>query len=44
MQPDLILCPFLTKKVPAAVYETYLTLIVHVRPSPFVFLSGYRKA
>ncbi|KAG0142162.1 hypothetical protein CROQUDRAFT_50702 [Cronartium quercuum f. sp. fusiforme G11] len=30
--PDLIICPFLTKKVPAEVYEKYLTLIVHPGP------------
>ncbi|CEH15284.1 hydrogenase maturation factor hoxx [Ceraceosorus bombacis] len=28
-QPDLILCPFLTKRVPAQVYSKWLTLIVH---------------
>jgi len=27
--PDLIICPFLTKKVPAQVYENYLTWIIH---------------
>ncbi|KAI7944368.1 hypothetical protein MJO28_011896 [Puccinia striiformis f. sp. tritici] len=27
--PDLIVCPFLTKKVPAEVYESYLTWIIH---------------
>ncbi|KAA1096946.1 hypothetical protein PGT21_032156 [Puccinia graminis f. sp. tritici] len=27
--PDLIICPFLTKKVPAEVYESYLTWIIH---------------
>ncbi|CAE6397693.1 unnamed protein product [Rhizoctonia solani] len=28
-KPDLVLCPFLTRKVPQEVYEKYLTLIVH---------------
>ncbi|KAG9099573.1 hypothetical protein FRC06_005136, partial [Ceratobasidium sp. 370] len=28
-KPDVILCPFLTRKVPREVYEKYLTLIVH---------------
>ncbi|QRW10703.1 enoyl-CoA hydratase/isomerase family protein [Ceratobasidium sp. AG-Ba] len=28
-KPDIILCPFLTRKVPKQVYEKYLTLIVH---------------
>ncbi|QRW23319.1 enoyl-CoA hydratase/isomerase family protein [Rhizoctonia solani] len=28
-KPDIILCPFLTRKVPQEVYEKYLTLIVH---------------
>ncbi|CAE6438259.1 unnamed protein product [Rhizoctonia solani] len=28
-KPDLIVCPFLTRKVPQEVYEKYLTLIVH---------------
>lgn len=37
-QPDLILCPFLTKKVPAAIYDKYMTLIVHV--SHLIFPSG----
>ncbi|KAH9816887.1 ClpP/crotonase-like domain-containing protein [Melampsora americana] len=30
--PDLIICPFLTKKVPAEIYDRYLTLIVHPGP------------
>ncbi|KAJ1302020.1 hypothetical protein OPQ81_000855 [Rhizoctonia solani] len=28
-KPDIILCPFLTRKVPQEVYDKYLTLIVH---------------
>ncbi|CAE7187178.1 unnamed protein product [Rhizoctonia solani] len=28
-KPDIVLCPFLTRKVPQEVYEKYLTLIVH---------------
>lgn len=28
-QPDLIICPFLTKRVPSEVYTRWLTLIVH---------------
>lgn len=28
-QPDLIICPFLTKKIPEAVYRSYKCLIVH---------------
>ncbi|KAG5986479.1 hypothetical protein E4U54_005399 [Claviceps lovelessii] len=32
VQPDLIICPFLTSLVPQHVYETYLTLIVHPGP------------
>ncbi|CUA71068.1 hypothetical protein RSOLAG22IIIB_04462 [Rhizoctonia solani] len=28
-KPDIVLCPFLTRKVPQQVYEKYLTLIVH---------------
>lgn len=28
-QPDLIICPFLTKRVPPKVYNTWMTLIVH---------------
>ncbi|KIW06331.1 uncharacterized protein PV09_02794 [Verruconis gallopava] len=31
-KPDIILCPFLTIKVPAAVYNNYLTLIIHPGP------------
>ncbi|PWZ00706.1 hypothetical protein BCV70DRAFT_199974 [Testicularia cyperi] len=31
-RPDLIICPFLTKRVPPAVYNSYLTLIVHPGP------------
>eukprot|EP00918_Siedleckia_nematoides_P024063 GHVU01051895.1.p1 GENE.GHVU01051895.1~~GHVU01051895.1.p1 ORF type:complete len:823 (-),score=16.97 GHVU01051895.1:205-2673(-) len=31
-KPDLIICPFLTKKVPAEIYERYLTLIIHPGP------------
>ncbi|SNX83350.1 uncharacterized protein MEPE_02057 [Melanopsichium pennsylvanicum] len=31
-QPDLIICPFLTKHVPPKVYNTWLTLIVHPGP------------
>ncbi len=27
--PDLILCPFLTRKIPAEIYENYKCLIVH---------------
>ncbi|KAG5997535.1 hypothetical protein E4U52_003813 [Claviceps spartinae] len=32
VQPDLIICPFLTSLVPQKVYEAYLTLIVHPGP------------
>lgn len=32
VKPDLIICPFLTSLVPAAVYKKYLTLIVHPGP------------
>ena len=28
-KPDLILCPFLTRKLPAEIYENYTCLIVH---------------
>lgn len=28
-KPDLILCPFLTKHLPAEIYEQYTTIIVH---------------
>lgn len=28
-KPDLILCPFLTRKLPPAIYENYTCLIVH---------------
>jgi hypothetical protein len=28
-KPDVILCPFLTKRVPAEIYANHLTLIVH---------------
>lgn len=31
-QPDLIICPFLTKHVPPKVYTTWMTLIVHPGP------------
>ncbi|CDS02174.1 hypothetical protein [Sporisorium scitamineum] len=31
-QPDLIICPFLTKRVPPKVYNTWMTLIVHPGP------------
>lgn len=27
--PDLVLCPFLTKRVPKEIYDKYLTLIIH---------------
>ncbi|CAH7667057.1 hypothetical protein PPACK8108_LOCUS1432 [Phakopsora pachyrhizi] len=30
--PDLIICPFLTKKVPSEVYSKFLTLIIHPGP------------
>ena len=29
VKPDLIICPFLTKKIPQEVYDNYLCLIVH---------------
>lgn len=32
VSPDLIICPFLTAKVPKAVYSRFLTLIVHPGP------------
>lgn len=28
-QPDVIICPFLTKRVPKEVYTKWMTLIVH---------------
>ncbi len=28
-KPDLIICPFLTSKIPAEIYEKYICLIVH---------------
>ncbi|KAE8259282.1 hypothetical protein A4X13_0g1124 [Tilletia indica] len=31
-QPDLVVCPFLTKRVPREVYTRWLTLIVHPGP------------
>ncbi|KAH8660431.1 formyl transferase domain-containing protein [Xylariales sp. PMI_506] len=31
-QPDLILCPFLTTRVPHEIYQQFLTLIVHPGP------------
>lgn len=31
-KPDLIICPFLTTRVPADIYEEYMTLIVHPGP------------
>ncbi|KAH7142183.1 hydrogenase maturation factor hoxX [Dactylonectria macrodidyma] len=31
-QPDLIICPFLTSRVPSEIYTDYLTLIVHPGP------------
>jgi enoyl-CoA hydratase/carnithine racemase/methionyl-tRNA formyltransferase len=31
-KPDLILCPFLTVKVPQEIYERYMTLIIHPGP------------
>jgi enoyl-CoA hydratase/carnithine racemase/methionyl-tRNA formyltransferase len=32
VNPDLIICPFLTTRVPAEVYRKFLTLIVHPGP------------
>lgn len=31
-KPDLIICPFLTTRVPSDIYEEYMTLIVHPGP------------
>ncbi|KAF3769720.1 ClpP/crotonase [Cryphonectria parasitica EP155] len=31
-RPDLIICPFLTSRVPKDIYENYLTLIIHPGP------------
>ncbi|WVR08307.1 hypothetical protein IAU60_005360 [Kwoniella sp. DSM 27419] len=31
-KPDLILCPFLTKKIPASVHNRWITLVVHPGP------------
>ena len=31
-KPDLIICPFLTSRVPTDLYEEYLTLIIHPGP------------
>src|SRR5258708_823440 len=30
--PDLIICPFLTARVPREIYSNYLTLIIHPGP------------
>lgn len=32
VKPDLIICPFLTSRVPTDVYEEFMTLIVHPGP------------
>lgn len=31
-KPDLVICPFLTAKVPREIYEEVMTLIVHPGP------------
>lgn len=31
-KPDLIICPFLTSRVPSDIYDEYMTLIVHPGP------------
>lgn len=31
-KPDLIICPFLTTRVPSDIYEQYMTLIIHPGP------------
>lgn len=31
-EPELVLCPFLTTKIPPEVYERYMTLIIHPGP------------
>lgn len=31
-KPDLVICPFLTSRVPTDIYEEYMTLIVHPGP------------
>jgi enoyl-CoA hydratase/carnithine racemase/methionyl-tRNA formyltransferase len=31
-KPDIIICPFLTARVPKAIYDNYLTLIIHPGP------------
>ncbi|KAI5455914.1 hydrogenase maturation factor hoxX [Mariannaea sp. PMI_226] len=31
-QPDIIICPFLTSRVPCEIYTKYLTLVVHPGP------------
>ncbi|WYZ44703.1 hypothetical protein EsH8_VIII_000019 [Colletotrichum jinshuiense] len=31
-KPNLIICPFLTARVPSEIYENYLTLIIHPGP------------
>ncbi|ROW15082.1 hypothetical protein VPNG_03415 [Cytospora leucostoma] len=31
-EPDLIICPFLTARIPTDIYEHYLTLIIHPGP------------
>jgi len=31
-QPDLIICPFLTARVPQEIYQQFLTLIIHPGP------------
>ncbi|WZH50262.1 ClpP/crotonase-like domain-containing protein [Fusarium acuminatum] len=33
VQPDIIICPFLTSRVPSEIFSNYLTLIVHPGPS-----------
>jgi enoyl-CoA hydratase/carnithine racemase/methionyl-tRNA formyltransferase len=32
VQPDIIICPFLTSRVPSEIFSNYLTLIVHPGP------------
>jgi enoyl-CoA hydratase/carnithine racemase/methionyl-tRNA formyltransferase len=32
VEPDLVICPFLTSRVPKEIYEKYLTLIIHPGP------------
>ena len=32
LEPDLIICPFLKERVPAEIWQTYRTIIIHPGP------------